>query len=93
MATSLPAVFVSGFSFPTEVQADWVRAVAVVWPSTFGIRGFLQLAEMGAGFEQTLRPWAALWAQALVYGCLAWLILRYKGKARHLGTLGVAHET
>jgi len=85
VATSLPAVFVSGFSFPAEVQAEWVRAVAVVWPSTFGIRGFLQLAEMGARFDQTLRPWGALWIQVVVYWSLAWLVLRYKGRARHLG--------
>ena len=80
VATSLPAIFVSGFSFPAEVQADWVRAVAVVWPSTFGIRGFLQLSEMGARFDQTLRPWAALWVQVVVYWCLAWLILRRKAR-------------
>jgi len=93
VATSLPAVFVSGFSFPAEVQAEWVRAVAVVWPSTFGIRGFLQLAEMGARFDQTLRPWGALWIQVVVYWSLAWLVLRYKGRARHLGRLGLARET
>jgi ABC-2 type transport system permease protein len=93
VATSLPAVFVSGFSFPAEVQAEWVRAVAVVWPSSFGIRGFLQLAEMGARFDQTLRPWGALWIQVVVYWSLAWLVLRYKGRARHLGRLGLARET
>jgi ABC-2 type transport system permease protein len=93
VATSLPAVFVSGFSFPAEVQAEWVRAVAVVWPSTFGIRGFLQLAEMGARFDQTLRAWGALWIQVVVYWTLAWLVLRYKGRARRLGRLSVAHET
>jgi ABC-2 type transport system permease protein len=84
VATSLPAVFVSGFSFPAEVQAEWVRAVAVVWPSTFGIRGFLQLAEMGARLDQTLRAWGALWIQVVVYWTLAWLVLRYRGRARHL---------
>jgi ABC-2 type transport system permease protein len=84
VATSLPAIFVSGFSFPAEVQADWVRAVAVVWPSTFGIRGFLQLAEMGARFDQTLRPWAALWVQVAVYWSLAWLILRRRTRSLEL---------
>src|SRR6266404_83975 len=81
VATSLPAIFVSGFSFPAEVQADWVRAIAVVWPSTLGIRGFLQLAEMGARFDQTVRPWVALWVQVVVYWTLAWLILRYRTRS------------
>jgi ABC-2 type transport system permease protein len=80
-AMSLPALFLSGISFPAEVQAGWVRALAVVLPSTFGIRGFLQLAEMGARFDQTLRPWGALWVQVAVYWSLAWLILRYRRRS------------
>jgi ABC-2 type transport system permease protein len=75
------------------VQAGWVRVLAVVLPSTFGIQGFLQLAEMGASFDQTLRSWGALWIQAVVYWSLAWLVLRYRGRSRHLGGLGLAHET
>jgi ABC-2 type transport system permease protein len=83
-AMSLPALFVSGISFPAEVQAGWVQALAVVLPSTFGIRGFLQLAEMGARFDQTLRPWGALWVQVAVYWSLAWLILRYRTRSLEL---------
>jgi ABC-2 type transport system permease protein len=92
-AMSLPALFMSGISFPVDVQAGWVRVLAVVLPSTFGIQGFLQLAEMGASFDQTLRSWGALWIQAVVYWSLAWLVLRYRGRSRHLGGLGLAHET
>ncbi len=91
-AMGLPALFMSGMSFPAEVQAGWVRALAAVLPSTFGIQGFLQLAEMGARLDQTLRAWGALWVQVVVYWSLAWLVLRYKGRVRHLGRLGVAHE-
>jgi len=66
---------------PLEVQAGWVRALAVVLPSTFGIRGFLQLAEMGANLHQSLRSWPGLWVQVVVYWGLAWLILRRKRRA------------
>jgi ABC-2 type transport system permease protein len=92
-AMSLPALFMSGISFPADVQAGWVRILAVVLPSTFGIQGFLQLAEMGARLDQTLRAWGALWIQVVVYWTLAWLVLRYKGRSRQLGGLGLAHET
>ena len=92
-AMGLPALFMSGMSFPAEVQAGWVRVLAVVLPSTFGIQGFLQLAEMGARLDQTLRAWGALWIQVVVYWTLAWLVLRYKGRSRQLGGLGLAHET
>jgi ABC-2 type transport system permease protein len=81
---SLPALFMSGMSFPSEVQAGWVRALAVLLPSTFGIQGFLQLAEMGARLDQTLRAWGALWIQVVAYWTLAWLILRYKGRTPQL---------
>ena len=79
-AMSLPALFLSGISFPSEVQAGWLTPVASVLPSTFGIHGFLQLAIMGARFDQALRPWAALWIQVVVYWSLAWLILRLKAR-------------
>ena len=88
-AMSLPAFFLSGISFPADVQAGWARALAVVLPSTFGIRGFLQLSEMGARFDQTLRPWAALWVQVAVYWSLAWLILRYRRRSLELVSLGM----
>jgi ABC-2 type transport system permease protein len=91
VATSLPALFMSGISFPLEVQPGWVRALSVVLPSTFGIRGFLQLAEMGARFDQTMRAWGALWVQVVVYGSLAWMILRRMGRsARSEGSEGGA---
>jgi ABC-2 type transport system permease protein len=76
--TSLPALFMSGISFPADVQARWVQVLATALPSTFGIQGFLQLAEMGARLDQTLRAWAALWIQVVVYWTLAWLVLRYR---------------
>src|SRR5262249_14310664 len=35
-AMSVPALFLSGISFPSEVQASWLTPVAAVLPSTFG---------------------------------------------------------
>jgi ABC-type multidrug transport system permease subunit len=51
-AMSLSAIMMFGISFPLEVQAGWMRALSAVLSSTFGIQGFLQLAEMGARFVQ-----------------------------------------
>ena len=44
---------------------------------------------MGARLDQTLRPWAALWAQVVVYWTLAWLVLRYRGRALYSRQLSV----
>jgi len=76
VATSIPALFLSGASFPVEAQATWVRTLSVALPSTFGIRGFLQLAEMGAQLGEAWRSWGALCLQVAVYGGAAWLVMR-----------------
>ena len=69
--TSVPALFLSGISFPVENQATWVRAIALALPTTFGIRGFVQIGEMGATLGEAWRAWGALWVQTLVYGLTA----------------------
>jgi len=69
--TSVPALFLSGISFPVENQAAWVRAIGLALPTTFGIRGFVQIGEMGATLAEAWRSWGALWLQTLVYGLAA----------------------
>jgi ABC-2 type transport system permease protein len=75
--TSIPALFLSGISFPVENQAGWVRAIALALPTTFGIKGFVQIGEMGATLAEAWRSWGALWLQTLIYGlAAAWLMSR-----------------
>jgi ABC-2 type transport system permease protein len=77
--TSVPALFLSGISFPWENQAAWVRAIALALPTTFGIRGFVQIGEMGATLGEAWRSWGALWLQTLIYGLTAaWLMTRQR---------------
>jgi ABC-2 type transport system permease protein len=77
--TSVPALFLSGISFPWEDQAAWVRAIALALPTTFGIRGFVQIGEMGATLGEAWKSWGALWLQTLVYGLTAaWLMRRQR---------------
>jgi ABC-2 type transport system permease protein len=77
--TSVPALFLSGISFPVENQATWVRAIALALPTTWGIRGFVQIGEMGATLGEAWRSWGALWLQALLYGlAAAWLMGRQR---------------
>jgi ABC-2 type transport system permease protein len=69
--TSVPALFLSGISFPWENQAAWVRTIALALPTTFGIRGFIQIGEMGATLGEAWRSWGALWLQTLIFGLIA----------------------
>jgi ABC-2 type transport system permease protein len=79
--TSVPALFLSGISFPWEDQAAWVRAVALAFPTTFGIRGFVQIGEMGATLAEAWRSWGALWVQTLVYGLAAAYLMGRRRRA------------
>jgi ABC-2 type transport system permease protein len=69
--TSVPALFLSGISFPVENQAAWVRAIALALPTTWGIKGFVQIGEMGATLGEAWKSWGALWLQTLIYGLVA----------------------
>ncbi len=80
--TSVPALFLSGISFPADTQAAWVRTIALALPTTFGIRGFVQVGEMGATLSEAWRSWGALWIQTLLYGLVAaWLLERRRTRA------------
>ena len=45
-------------------------------PSTPGIQGFLRLNQMGASFEQVIDQFGLLWIQTVVYGLLAYTLLK-----------------
>ena len=79
--TSVPALFLSGISFPVENQAIWVRAIALALPTTFGIKGFVQIGEMGATLGEAWKAWGALWAQTVIYGLAAALLMRRPRRA------------
>jgi len=80
--TAVPALFLSGISFPWENQAGWVRAIALALPTTFGIRGFVQIGEMGATLGEAWRSWAALWIQTLIYGVAAAYLMGRQRRVR-----------
>lgn len=71
LVTSLPAIFVSGFSFPAEAMPGWVRAIASLLPSTHGIAGMVRVLQTGATLGEVRGAWLALWALAASYLALA----------------------
>ena len=74
--TSVPLLFMSGVSWPqSNIPAFW-RAAACLFPSTFGIQGFVKLNTMGAVITDIVPECKALWIQAGVYFCIAALLLR-----------------
>ncbi len=71
--TSLPALFVAGFSWPVEAIPPWIAALAKALPSTPAIAGFLRLSQMGATLAQVRAEWLLLWGLCGVYFLAAWI--------------------
>lgn len=65
--TSMPLMFISGISWPGAAIPDFWRYVSYIFPSTFGINGFVRINNMGAGLDEVATEYRALWIQAGVY--------------------------
>jgi ABC-2 type transport system permease protein len=76
LVTSLPAVFLSGFSWPVEAIPGWLRFVSFLIPTTAGIEGFLRISEMGATLQDVKVEWLVLWGLCAFYCLLATLCYR-----------------
>lgn len=76
--TSVILLFLSGISWPKEsIPAFW-RAVGYIFPSTFGVQGFVRINSAGATLAQVAHEYQVLWVQAGVYFVTACLIYRYQ---------------
>lgn len=76
--TSVPLLFMSGISWPqSNIPGVW-RAVGALFPSTFGIRGFLRVNSMGATLADIRQECLALWIQAAAYFFTACMVYRYQ---------------
>lgn len=65
--TSVPLLFISGISWPgSAVPYAW-KAISYIFPSTFGIHGFVAINNMGASLADVEHDWYMLWVQTLVY--------------------------
>lgn len=75
--TSLPSVFLAGFSWPKEMLPESLVWLSRLIPNTAGVEGFLRLHQMGASYRQIEWPLLNLALLALLFWSLArWLTLR-----------------
>ncbi len=75
---SVPLLFLSGVSWPHSAMPGAWRAVATLFPSTFGVRGFVRLSSMGASLEDVSTEYLALWFHALFYFFLTCIVYSYQ---------------
>lgn len=76
--TSVPLLFLSGISWPACAIPPFWKYFSWLFPSTFGIRGYVAIHSMGASLVEVAPDYIALWIQALVYFVLACLVYRWQ---------------
>ncbi|MBQ8097668.1 MAG: ABC transporter permease [Prevotella sp.] len=75
---TLPLLFLSGISWPqTSIPGFW-QGISWLFPTTFGIRGFVRISEMGGTLLDVLPEYQILWVQMAAYFILACLVYRYQ---------------
>ena len=73
--TSVPLLFMSGVSWPQSCIPGVWQGVATLFPSTFGIRGFLRMSSMGALLPDIANEFKALWLQVIIYAATALFVV------------------
>ena len=76
--TSVPLLFMSGISWPQADMPDIWQAIAYIFPSTFGIRGFLRISSMGGTLSDIQPEVTALWIQTIAYFSLTCAVYRFQ---------------
>jgi len=71
LGTSLPQLFVTGFSWPREAIPTPVPAVGYIFPSDFAIDGLVRIGQLGASLGEVVHDWRGLWCLTIVYFALA----------------------
>lgn len=75
---SIPLLFLSGVSWPAAAMPQWLKFFSYLFPSTFGVNGFVHINTMGADLLEVRREWDALWLQSAFYFLTCCLTFRYK---------------
>ncbi|MFA7115868.1 MAG: ABC transporter permease [Bacteroidales bacterium] len=74
---SLILLFLSGFSWPESNISNFWRLVSYLFPSTFGIQGYIKINSAGALVSEIPRDYLGLWAQTGFYFLTACVAYRF----------------
>ena len=65
--TSVPLLFLSGISWPGSAMPSFWKYFSYLFPSTFGINGYVRISSMGATLNEVAFEYRALWMQTGIY--------------------------
>lgn len=78
--TSVPLLFMSGVSWPKSNIPEFWTYFSWLFPSTFGIQGFVKMNTLGALSSDIIPEVKALWMQAIIYFAIACATSRWQIK-------------
>jgi ABC-2 type transport system permease protein len=76
--TSIPFIFLSGFSWPANEMPLLLQKLSLLIPSTMAIQGYLRLNTMGASLPQVSNELGFLMILMVAYFIIALLITKYR---------------
>ncbi|HDM8157069.1 TPA: ABC transporter permease [Vibrio harveyi] len=88
LVSSMPLIFLAGFIWPVESIPTPLLWFADLSPSTWAIKGFLALNQMGATWQQVAKHWTALWVLTVLWGGVAYWIAKRNTKPVVTESLG-----
>lgn len=75
---SVPMLFLSGMSYPRTSMPEFWKYVSYIFPSTFGMNGYIKISSRGASLQDVKTEFCALWAQTGIYFVMACLYYRHQ---------------
>lgn len=75
---SVPMLFLSGLSYPRPSMPAFWKYVSYIFPSTFGMNGYVRISGMGASLQDIKPEFCALWIQTGVYFVTACMYYRHQ---------------
>ena len=86
VCTSVPLLFISGISWPGTAIPPFWKVLSWIFPSTWGIRGFVAVNTMGATWSEIQEEYHILWLQTGIYFVTTCIVYRWQilSSERHL---------
>lgn len=75
---SVPMLFLSGLSYPRASMPEFWKYFSYIFPSTFGMNGYVRISCMGATLQDIKPEYCALWIQTGIYFVMACLYYRHQ---------------
>jgi len=76
--TSVPLLFLSGISWPKAAMPVFWKYISYIFPSTFGINGYVRINSMGATLNEVSFEYHALWLQTGFYFITTCMVYRWQ---------------